>query len=237
MFDGLMAEVYDSIYASKDYAGEATRIARDLEPAEAFGDELLEFGCGTGNFLREWPRFGWAAWGVDISPSMVAIAKAKGLMAKCDWPIARVSHYAAVVAPFAVLSYVQHGDLHRTLSHLRQSMVRGGILAFDVFNLACAAANLRRVSHYQHLHNGQKLDRRIEKKFRAKDSLVLADITVTLGDRTYSEQHWLACYDPPHLRHLLCEAGFLIRGFSDYEHPNDPISTDTCYLYCVAEAL
>jgi SAM-dependent methyltransferase len=68
---------------SAQYADAATHWAR-FEPLTAIGiegrDEVLDFGCGIGEllrFLRERRSFSGAYHGIDISPDVVAFARAK----------------------------------------------------------------------------------------------------------------------------------------------------------------
>ena len=68
------AEVYDAIYALKDYAAEAAR-ARALADPGGSGRSWLEIACGTGRhipfLLPHYDRF----VGIDLAESMVALAK------------------------------------------------------------------------------------------------------------------------------------------------------------------
>lgn len=68
------AQVYDAIYANKDYAGEAAR-ARALADPESSGGSWLEIACGTGRhvpFLR--PHYEHLV-GIDLAESMVVLAR------------------------------------------------------------------------------------------------------------------------------------------------------------------
>lgn len=68
------AEVYDAIYAHKDYAAEAARARALVDPGSS-GRSWLEIACGTGRhipfLLPHYDRF----VGFDLAEPMVALAK------------------------------------------------------------------------------------------------------------------------------------------------------------------
>lgn len=89
------AELCDAIYAFKDYAAEAARLAAILESLHVGpGSRLLEGACGTGNHLVHLRRT-YSVDGFDRSPEMVAVARDKA-------PDARL--WAADLRDFAVAS-------------------------------------------------------------------------------------------------------------------------------------
>src|SRR5215510_13104875 len=45
----------------------------------AIGRHVLEVGCGTGLILNRLAQHADSAWGVDLSPGMVRLAKERGL--------------------------------------------------------------------------------------------------------------------------------------------------------------
>ena len=79
--DDLYAELYDAIYFENH-----EKLANEMQFLTApEGSHVLDVGCGTGN------RVGWVkknAVGVDVSPSMVAMAKKK--YPKCDFLVGDV---------------------------------------------------------------------------------------------------------------------------------------------------
>src|SRR5438132_1046880 len=61
--------LYDELYASKDYAGEAARLRAFLSAQGVPGDgTLLDVACGTGKHLAELRRW-YACEGVDLDPT------------------------------------------------------------------------------------------------------------------------------------------------------------------------
>ena len=69
------AEIYDTLYAFKDYEQECQEIRRLLEAnGIAAGARLLDVGCGTGKHLSLLSG-DYAVAGVDLSPEMLASAR------------------------------------------------------------------------------------------------------------------------------------------------------------------
>lgn len=71
------ADLYDAVYAAKDYEREAHRLhALIQQRKESDGACLLDIACGTGNhvtFLKRW----YAVEGLDLNKAMLAIARRK----------------------------------------------------------------------------------------------------------------------------------------------------------------
>ncbi|HEX4836830.1 MAG TPA: class I SAM-dependent methyltransferase [bacterium] len=71
------AELYDAVYAAKDYAREAQRLHALIEHHKRSGGaRLLDVACGTGNHLTFLKRT-YAVEGLDLHDAMLAIARRK----------------------------------------------------------------------------------------------------------------------------------------------------------------
>jgi ubiquinone/menaquinone biosynthesis C-methylase UbiE len=73
------AELYDAIYgAFKDYATEAARIDALIKWMRLDAHTILDVGCGTGEHARHLTAtHGYVVDGLDIDPSMLAVARRK----------------------------------------------------------------------------------------------------------------------------------------------------------------
>jgi SAM-dependent methyltransferase len=70
------ASIYDSIYASKDYRGEAVRWHRLARRALGRAPRsLLDVACGTGRHLEEFRRLVGDVAGIDRSATMLRLAR------------------------------------------------------------------------------------------------------------------------------------------------------------------
>jgi SAM-dependent methyltransferase len=100
----------------------------------AAGREALEVGCGTGLILERVARDARRACGVDLSPGMLARARARGL---------EVAEGSATALPFAdasfdvtysfkVLAHVPAWE--QSLAEMRRVTRPGGHMIFDIYN-------------------------------------------------------------------------------------------------------
>jgi SAM-dependent methyltransferase len=98
---------------------------------------MLDVGCGTGRFLRDWQTMTSAEqWvGIDLFPEALTLARDR-----CD---ASLSAASAAALPFAAASFeaihcadvLQHmslADCARALDELARALVPGGVLALRV---------------------------------------------------------------------------------------------------------
>ena len=110
------------------------------------GGPVLDLGCGTGRLLIPLARDGFDVVGVDLSASMIGLARAKArrqarrlrgriLLARGDLralPL-RGPFPLAVMAFHTIQHLVEDDDLVATLRGIRRVLGRDGWLAFDVF--------------------------------------------------------------------------------------------------------
>ena len=99
---------YDLLYHDKDYAGEVEYIDSLLKEHGISGNELLEFGSGTGKYGRLLAEKGYNVLGIERSQKMVAETRqTEGFICQ-ENDIRSVSlgrTFDAVLALFHVISY------------------------------------------------------------------------------------------------------------------------------------
>jgi ubiquinone/menaquinone biosynthesis C-methylase UbiE len=79
---GKIAHRYDAWYQTPRgamYDRLEKRAIDRLLPSASTGDRLLEMGCGTGHFSEHFASKGFEIRGVDISESMIAVARRKNI--------------------------------------------------------------------------------------------------------------------------------------------------------------
>ncbi len=113
--------------------------------AQRTGGPLLELGCGTGRVLIPLARAGYNVTGVDFSPEMLRIARAKAEAAGVAGRVTLVEgDYASapLPGPYAFAFTVMNTFLHLTtqraqlqaLRHWREHLLPGGLLLIDIFH-------------------------------------------------------------------------------------------------------
>jgi SAM-dependent methyltransferase len=134
------ARLYEAKYARKDYTVECDMVENAMAGQRIGpGASVLDVGCGVGGHSFELAKRGYRVTGVDRSPSMIGLARAKlhdGVMP--DFEIADVTRlrlgrqFDVAIMMFAVLSYMEsNSDLLACLSSVREHLRPGGILMAD----------------------------------------------------------------------------------------------------------
>jgi SAM-dependent methyltransferase len=145
IFGSEYAGAYDCLYKDKDYFEECRLIDRLLR---AYGNgavrNILDLGCGTGNYALPLAEQGYKLIGVDRSAQMLNSARQKAFRQQLDGKAIfyegdirsfRVERsFDASLMMFAVLGYqLENHDVLAALRTARQHVQTGGILIFDVW--------------------------------------------------------------------------------------------------------
>jgi SAM-dependent methyltransferase len=116
-----------------------------LAPVLESGGLVVEFGCGSGLLTRELVAAGHRVLATDASPAMLALARetapgAEGfaVLALPDDPLPRCDAIVGVGHPINYLPSLE--AIHRALDAMADALRPGGVLAFDVCDLAYGQA-------------------------------------------------------------------------------------------------
>jgi SAM-dependent methyltransferase len=134
------ARFFDAEYA--DYRHDIPVLAAF---AQRTGGPLLELGCGTGRVLIPLAQAGYSVTGVDLSPEMLRLARAKAEAAAVAQRVTLIQgDYGAAPlnGPYAFAFIVMNTFMHLTtqkaqlaaLRHWRAHLAPGGLLLIDVFH-------------------------------------------------------------------------------------------------------
>ena len=136
-----LARFYDAVYAGKDYASEASYVARLLRAHGHDPRSLLELGAGTGRLAVELARDDLRVLGIDASVDMVERANERrrqlgvgGIsFVAADATRFRVEQrFDAVIACFHVLNYMATPQmLAAAFSTAAAHLEPGGLFLFD----------------------------------------------------------------------------------------------------------
>ncbi len=98
------------------------------------GRDVLEVGCGTGLLLRSIASFARSAKGVDLSPGMLELARARGLdvveASATSLPFPDASF--DVACSFKVLAHVK--EIHTALREMARVVRPGGVVLAELYN-------------------------------------------------------------------------------------------------------
>ena len=132
-----LARVHDTAFFATGQA--AARTAHSLLPDPAHCGLIVELGCGSGVATRELAAAGYQMWGVDISPSMIELAKAHVPAARFEVASiydVQVPPCQAVLAIGEIFNYEtgnrSDARLGELLRRVANSLRPDGFLLFDV---------------------------------------------------------------------------------------------------------
>ncbi len=106
----------------------------DLCARYGTGLDILECGCGTGLILERLAHFARRAVGIDLSPGMLELARARGLDVKEGTVTALPFEDASfdVTCSFKVLAHVP--DIGRALAEMARVTRPGGVILAEFYN-------------------------------------------------------------------------------------------------------
>ena len=141
-----LAPSYDTFTLGYGYRYEtwtATLLAR-AEAEGLHGERLLDVACGTGFSFIPLLERGWKVTGCDISPAMVAAARAKvgdgaELVVADMRALPDLGEFDLVWSVNSAINYLLGSDeLAATLGGMRRNLAPGGLVLFDLMSLKTA---------------------------------------------------------------------------------------------------
>jgi SAM-dependent methyltransferase len=135
-YEGI-ASVYDDFTAHHDYAQWLANFLPKLESHGLRGGRLLDVACGTGRSFLWMLEQGWEVTACDISPAMLAQARAKAgdrvslsVADMRELPV--LGEFELVWALGDVVNYLLScEELEAALGAMRRNLAPGGLVMFD----------------------------------------------------------------------------------------------------------
>jgi len=241
IYDAVMRDVAYEMWA--DYVEEICR-RHGLTPAT-----LLDVACGTGNSTLPFAARGYRTAGVDASPAMLAVARAKAKagnlkveFARQDMRFLRASELSVgpefdlVICLYDSINYLTDPkELERALPGFLRALRPGGLLIFDVN----AARRLSQMTETSILLEGAGWTFLEQNTFDPATSIW--EITVTgflrhRGElyRRFREVHRERAYSEDEMRAALSGAGFQVKAAYN-AFGLEPADHETARIYFVAQ--
>ncbi|WP_424951592.1 class I SAM-dependent DNA methyltransferase [Deinococcus sp.] len=224
-----LAGVYDAIMADIEYGDWAAFIleyARDvgLTPVSA-----LDLACGTGALTAELESRGLSVQGLDFSPEMLEVARAR---------LPGVSFVQADLRDFvlpgrfdlltcvfdSLNNLTEPADLGRALSRMALHLKPGGLLAFDV-NTRVGVRDLWEGEVMEGLapmQGGREVHYHWSHHYDAPTQLGTVQAICRVDGEEFIELHTERGYDVADLEPLLRAAGFVSWEFCEYPDYAEP---------------
>jgi SAM-dependent methyltransferase len=132
----LYSKYYDLLYGDKEYNSEVEYIIKCIKKHAPNSNTILEFGSGTGKHGLLLEKQGYTVYGLEKSPSMVAVAKRNGFNCKQSdiTNFAIADKFDVVLSLFHVISYItDNKSLNLVFQNAYNSLNDGGLFIFDVW--------------------------------------------------------------------------------------------------------
>jgi SAM-dependent methyltransferase len=115
--------------------------AHGIRPSRSLRPRVVEIGCGSGILASRLVEAGYDVMGIDVSPAMIRLARAKAPGARfrvASLVDARLPRASAVVAIGETVSYVPGGirTLRAFFTRVRRALVPDGVFVFDFIESA-----------------------------------------------------------------------------------------------------
>ncbi|MGI8635970.1 MAG: class I SAM-dependent DNA methyltransferase [Segetibacter sp.] len=130
---------YDLLYSTKDYAKEAEYVTKIIRAIDPTAEELIELGCGTGNYSESLCRNGYQVTGIEKSERMVQAALSKSI--ENFFPLVgdvttfKLNRkFDVAVSLFHVISYLNtNEEVLSCFKNVFEHLKAGGIFIFDIW--------------------------------------------------------------------------------------------------------
>lgn len=249
---GKYAEYYDTIYAQKDYAGEAAFLAECLG---RFGvsapADLLEIACGTGSHALALERLAYRLKATDHSQDLLAVAHKKGEQAgaKVEFTWADMRELAlekrdfdAAICLFDSIGYVQtDAAIKSVFAGVRKHLKPGGLFLFEFWHAPPMRANFDplRIGRWD-LDNGVLVRIAQTQVDEAQDLASVSYELIELGhDGRYTrttETQVNRFFSVDKMKSLIEAAGFEPLNWLNGYSWDEAIDENCWHVFCVAQA-
>lgn len=212
----MTADVYDTLYAGKDYEGEAAKLKQLVgQYKQTDGNELLDVACGTGLHLP-YLVDDFQVTGVDLSTQQLEAARKRlpGLtFVEGDMRDFDLEHqFDVVTCLFSSIGYVHPlGELEKAIKNLSRHLKPGGVMLVEPW-LQPGVFDPDRPPHTEHGENPDKKLKVTRTAHNALDGNIsimnMHHVIETPEGRTeFNEEHRLALYTPEEFGQAFSEAG------------------------------
>ncbi|MFA5551957.1 MAG: methyltransferase domain-containing protein [Trueperaceae bacterium] len=231
-----LARVYDRIMADIEYGEWAEFVLAKAEELGFAGGPVLDLGCGTGNATRPLVERGLLVEGLDASPAMLKVARAKlpGVtFHQGEFETFSLGQrYALVYSVFDSLNNLLTDEAFGAMaSNVLGHLLPGGVFVFDVNT----TAGLRQLWEGG-VASGWADDvyYRWEHSFDEARQLAKVEAYCDTAEGAFTEVHYERGYDADLVQRLLARAGF--RGVQVLAHPDGGrVDSDTDRLWVAAK--
>lgn len=227
------SKFYDLIYNSKDYLAEANYVGKLLHSNTSKPlNTLLSLGCGTATYELLLVKNGFQVDGVDLSVTMLAIAKEKISKAKLEEKI--TLHHADIrkltlnkqfdtaIMLFNIMGYmITNIDLESCLLKVSEHLKPGGLFVFDCWYAPFILNNYPTYQIKEITQNDTRIVRLTHSQISLEKNLVNVNFKVLEIKKSriideIEEDHSVRYFSLPELGYYFSKTGFQLVAAYDW---------------------
>lgn len=219
------SELYDLFYKNKNYAAEVNYLLSICAQAKLKPQNLLELGCGTGSHTKEFLNAGLQISAMDLSSSMLAVAKRKNANSKVEFWQSNILEFSTnqkfdlSVCLFHVFNYLSGpSDWKQLFNKIQATLRPNGLFIFDIW-YGPAVIHQRPTQTIKTVENDNfKVVRTAKPEWLCNDDKVIVHFHLDVFDkiqktsRTLYEEHRITYAFLPELKFLIEQSGLDLYG-------------------------
>lgn len=211
-YEGL-ARIYDFLVAGVDFEEWVEHLEEILKRFHFSPRTILDLACGTGNLTLPLARRGYRVIGLDISPTMISVAREKasqsGLNVEFmveDMRFFKLKNPVDLIICFHDgINYLpEYEDLERVFCQVNKNLTPGGFFLFDVNNIQW----LSKTTSEPTTLITPEFTLRWQTRYHAQRSFWEIEVTILIKDdkentRAFTETHREYYYTPEQIQQAL----------------------------------
>ena len=217
------SELYDIFYLNKNYNEELNKIL-DITNKVSKNKikNILELGCGTGNYTELLLKQGYSVHGVDLSEDMLKLAEKKLTSKNFNFSLIKSNvkdfqlnkKFDAAFMLFDVINYITNDkDLNQTLSNIKNHLNKDSLFVFDFWNSEAVLKDLFKQTFTTLNHKGKEIIRLNTRDLDKEKNTIDVTSRVIVFDKEkvikdFTEVHNLKPYSLSELKNALENNGF-----------------------------
>jgi SAM-dependent methyltransferase len=245
------AQFYDLLYEDKEYVAEVDYVDNILN-YYGNGDNILEFGCGTGKHANLLTGKGYTVHGVDISHEMLKQAKQQltisrnNSSSKLSFEQGDVRFYKtnktydSVLSLFHVFCYLtKNSEIDEAFTSVSHHLRNKGIFVFDIWYTP-SVLNLKPLVKVKKFENENYFINRISNpEHKTLENIVTVHYEIHIKNKKTSEwsylqeSHSIRYFSIPEIRYFAEKNGFRFIHSEEWltkEKPSENTWGVTCIL-------
>lgn len=229
------AEIYDLLYAGKNYQNEANLILSTIAELKPGTERIVDYGCGTGNHTKILAEHDYQMFAIDASESMLTLARSKlsgfsnvHFLQVAERDSLRPESADVCICLFDVLSYMNSNEeVNDFLSFANKILCKDGLLFVD-FWYGPGVTTMgpeRRWKEFE--KGGKKLLRVSEPVTDAHNCIVHISHKIWVFERStvvtsFEQSHNMRYFFPQEIRMFLEANGFELLKCGTWQNPDVP---------------